>query len=902
MSRRRLRGRAVSLVPVRSPWQVRTRSIWLWVLEPWRSFGVIVALVGAMALPTTVLAAGSMFEVSAADAITQRVILDLSPESAGLYLSGVGRLERSLVGPLIEQGEASIAAIGALGETRRILVTDPAGVGPETASSDEQVEPVIGARGRLFSTAGAIDAIDVLEGSKATPGVWVSSTYAASSGFEVGDRIQLVGTSTAVPVAGIYADLWSGERSEFWQDIPSVYVPRFQRIFGQPDFELLIVDDSTLLDIAPIGRVAWHTPLRTVPASYASLVATTERYRELERSFTGSGSIGEIYRAFASDPGTPPSFLTGLPGGLEDVDRVVAGIEQPVRSATIGGTAAGVGLSILGAMFLVRRKESEYRLLASDGDGPLRFFGMAVGQFLAPAVLGVGLGLGVATLLTALLGPSHRVVATAMPWSWIIAATGLAVVLGGALTAMVATTLADGPRRPSRQLGSTWLVLSVGLTIAMWIQVGEATPGSTNALVVAFPLLGVVTGVLVVVEVLRLLMRRFRRVGSRLPLPLFLAWRSLGASDAGALLLSTALGVATGLAVLSSVLVASIDQAIEAKTETLVGGRNRVDLDGRIDAELLPDGATLVHTTNVNADGRRVTIVAIDPATFADGVTWNDAFGSTPTEVSGALDTPPTDALSAYLIGDDRFPETGDFGLNTRYPFRVIGRLASAPLAANDRTTLLINAEQLEAFAFDRFEQAVDAGLVDENEMPDVLRGYRRSVVSQLPLDRILAALDDAGASYRSVSTLDNELNKVESQSTRWAFAFLRIIATIGAIVGMGSLSLYLAERRRQRQVAAVMTARIGVSTRTNLMAAAAELIGLVVLSLLAGTTAAVLSARRIFPVFEPLPETPPRFGLALDLAPSLAAMAALLIATGVIAAAAQGFSGAKNAAGVLRG
>lgn len=901
-SHRRLRDRTVLFGPVRSPWLVRSRSTWLWMLEPWRSFGVIVALVGALALPTTVLAAGSMFNVSASDAVTQRVIGDLSSESAGLYISGVGRLDGPAIGPLIDQSEASIADIGALGETRRILVTDPTSVGFEPTSADQQVEGVIGARGRLFATTGAIDSLDIIEGSKNTPGVWVSSTYAEDSGFEIGDRIQQVGTSTAIPIAGIYADLWSGELNGFWRDLPSVYVPKFQRIFNQPDFELLIVDESLLLEVAPIGRVAWHTHLRSVPTSYASLTATVVRFGELEQSFTESGSLGDAYRAFASEPGAPPSFLTGLRGGLEDVDRVVAGIEQPVRSATIGGTAAGIGLSVLGALFVVRRKAKDYRLLASDGDGPLRFFSMAVGQFLAPAALGIGLGVAVATVLVAALGPSQRVVVSALPWTWIISATGMAVVFGGVLTATVATALTDGPRRPSGQFEATLLFLSIGLTVAMWIQVGEATPGSTNALVVAFPLVGVATGVIVVVEVLRVLMRRFRRIGSRLPLSLFLAWRSLSASDAGALLLSAALGVATGSAVLSSVLVASIDQAIEAKTETLVGGRNRVDLDGSIDARRLPEGATLLHTTGAIADGRRVAIVAIDPTTLAEGVTWNDAFGSDPDAVAGALDMPVTDAVSAYVVGDEPFPETGDFGLNTRFPFRVIGRLTSAPLAASDRTTLLINADQLEAFAINRFDEAVAAGTVAEEDRPEPLRGYRRSVVSQLPLDGILAALDDAGATYRSVYTLDNELNKVETVSTRWAFSFLRIIAMIGAIVGLGSLGLYLAERRRQREVGAVMTAQIGVSTRTSLIAAAVELIGLVALSLLAGTVAAVVSARRVFPVFEPLPETPPRFGLDLDLTTAFVAMAALLVATGLIAATVQGLASTKNAAGVLRG
>ena len=54
------------------------------------------------------------------------------------------------------------------------------------------------------------------------------------------------------------------------------------------------------------------------------------------------------------------------------------------------------------------------------------------------------------------------------------------------------------------------------------------------------------------------------------------------------------------------------------------------------------------------------------------------------------------------------------------------------------------------------------------------------------------------------------------------------------------------------------MTAQMGVRGRTNIVAAVIEMVGLAVVALVAGSVCAVVTARRVFPSFDPDPRIPP--------------------------------------------
>lgn len=899
--------------PARATWVIEVGSWASWIAQPWRSLAVIVALVGALSLPAVVLASGAMFERSSSDSIATAVIDELSPTAAGLTVTADGRLSADQFSPLATAIEARLATI------EQIEVPPPVLLGREEALAyvrdGEQLADVQW-RGQLFARAGAIDALPVIDGEPGAEGAWISEWLAAETGMTIGDLIQPFGPvdepdddtdggppAPAVPVVGIYADLWATELGPYWDDVPVGYLPRFLRVFQSPSRELIVVPESTLVGLGPIGRVDWSAPLVDSPTTYAELRALDRAYARFRSDLVRDDELVALHEDFALEPRSEPSVSSQIPAAADRVDRLIAEIEPPIRAATIGGTIAGILLSTMGAVFLVRRERRQYRLLAADGDGVLRFAGRAVAQLVAPALLAIAVGYVAALGVVAALGPSGTVDTSAIAWDDVLLATSLAVALGAAVTGVLGPRLADGLVVSIGNLDRTWVALVLGATAAMWIQVGREGGDDVNPLIVAFPLVSVVAGVVVVVMALRALLRLLRRTGHRLPLPVFIAWRALTASDAGALMLTGALGVATGFAVLSSLFVTSIDVATDAKAFTVVGAPTQVELIDPIDPELLPDESTVVRrrTTSFGDGGNQVDLVAIDPATIGV-LTWPDEFGLTADQLVAATDGPSVESIPAVVVGQRSVPTSGEFGVVQRFPYEVVASTGSVPLAAPTRPTLVMRTDVLERYGIEgTIAEGAGDGEPLATDLESPLDGFSRVLLSNRPADEVAAYLDDIGVRTRSVTSLGDALAAVDTQSTRWAFDFLRLLAAIAAVAALGSLALYLSERRAEREVTAVMTAQMGVRARTMIMAAIIELVGLVALSLAAGTLAAWVSSRRVFPSFEPNPEIPPVARLHATPGSIALIMGVLVTVVAVLGALSQRSAGNAQRARVLR-
>ena len=865
---------------------------------------MILALVGALALPAAVLSSGAMFESAASDAITIEIFGQQDPNAVGVYVSAEGILDDDSLPAFSAATEDRLSTIKGLGSAQRILITEdlrlfrPQPGGPDNSADAADAadatdpgridpdDPLPGVSGRLFSAPGAVENLQPVAGSLGRPGLWISETLAADTELGVGDSIQVGAGSVPVPVAGVYADLWTDEPNDYWSGVPTVYRPRFLHVFNEPNFELVIVDESLMRELAPLGRVAWHVPLETPPSSLAESARLAGQYRAFERSFIRDETMSERYREFVFDPALSPIFLTSLADVGTEIRSVVAILEQPIRTATLAGTAAGVLLSTMGAVFMIRRRNTEYRLLAADGDGHLRFFLRAAVQFALPSAVAVAVGSLLGLVFVRLFGPTGEATLAAVPWSTIAVVTLGACVAGAAVTAVLAVPLADGMTTQAGQVPKTWLYLLMGAAVAMWIQVGRQDAGDVNPLVVAFPFVGIVAGVAAAVAALRLALAKLRLTGRRLPLPLFLAWRALTASQTGALLLAGALGVATGVAVLSSVFVTTIESAVEAKAATVVGGASRASSLQASDAPL-PPRTTVIHRKGTGVDDEGVDVLAIEPSTFADAVTWPDEFGSNPEELIRLLGSETPGSIPAAVVNDRGLPVRGEFGLNRLFPYQVVATFDSAPLASTFRPTLVVRADVFEAFARNRYDAGLEA--VDEVEATvartlgrelvyeSPLDSYGRNAVSQLPLDELLAALDAQGRRYNEVSSAAAYRNSVSSQATRWAYDYLRVVAVIGALAALGALGLFLSERHRERVLAIVIAGQIGVRPRSLTIAGVVELVGLVLGATAAGTAAAMITGRRVFPAFEPEPGTPPTVGLVNDLTPAVTVTAVLL-------------------------
>ena len=886
---------------------VNTGSWWRWVVLPWRQPAVAVALVGAFALPALLLTSGPMFRTAASDEITVGVIDTLSPISAGLIVLGEGPFDDELLGALTGEIDARLLAIDGLGEPSLTLLSD------EVAPSAVDGRPVDAPPGRgdvrVMSRPGAAEAVEILEGDR-DGGVLVPRSLASAYDLAPGSVVTL-GTGDVV-VAGTYRDVWDGELDPFWDSLPRDMVPRFQRVFDEPTFEMVIADAATARSLGLGGRVRWEAELTEPPATWAGFRELAAEYRRFESALSRPGALATAHRVWATDPNVSPILVTAVPDAARTAAGVIAELEQPIRTATWSGTVVGLLLSTLGAIFLIRRRRSDHRLMAADGDAAWRFFVRAVVQYTAPAVIASAVGVAVGWALIRLLGPSGTATWSVVPWSGVLLVSAGAVLLAGVTSAVISIRLVDSMDEPVGAIGRTWLLVLAGVAVTMWIQVGREGGDDVNPLIVSFPFVGVVTGVLVAVGALRVALRRLRRTGRRLPTSLFLAWRALTASEAGALTLTAALGLASGLVVLSVSFVATIDAATSAKAATTTGAVSRLDTIENVDPADLPAGATVVLSFSTQVDDRTAEVLAIDPVTFADAVAWPPEFGRSAAEVVELLGTEVDGAVPAVAVAGRGTPERAEFGLQRVHPYELVGTIASAPMASPSGMTLLVRADVFEQFSRDRWENGqleidpVDQQIADmfdrDIEYTSPLDAFGDTVLSSRPLAELEAVAEERGWPVRATGSLAEQTSDVEARATRWAFDYLGLLAVIAGVVAIAVMAFYLAERRRQREVTAVMTHQIGIRQRTNVAAAVVEIVGLVVAAVAAGAIAAAVTARRVFPVFEPDPGVPPTVALIIDATTVLAVLAGTIVVVAGVAAWSQRSVSRAEQARVLRG
>lgn len=882
-----------------------------WVLLPWRQPPVAVALVGALALPVLLLTSGPMFRAAASDEITVGVLANLEPGPAGLIVQGTGPFDHERLGDLDADLESRLVAIDGLGPPTMTLLSDE--LAPASIDGKSVEQPPGPGDVRVLSRPGAAEAVEILAGAR-DGGVLVPASLATDYALEPGSRLGLGGPGGEVLVAGVYRDLWDGEADPFWSELPRDMVPRYQRVFMEPSFEMVIADEATARDLGLFGRARWEAPLTDPPSTWADFRALTAEYERLESALSRNGELGDAYRAWAAEPEAPPTIVTALPDAERSAARLVAELEQPIRTATWSGTVAGLLLSTLGALFLIRRRRSDHRLMAADGDAAWRFFGRAVAQYVLPAVAAVVVGVTLGWAMIRFLGPSGTATWSVVPWSGVAVVSLVAVALAALTSAIISVRLVDAMERPVGGIGGTWLLVLAGVATSMWIQVGRERTDDVNPLIVSFPFVGVATGVLVAVAALRLALRRLRRTGRRLPTPFFLAWRALTASETGALSLTASLGLASGLVVLSVSFVETIDAATEAKAATTAGAASRLDTIENVDVADLPSGSTVVLSFPTRIGEQAAEVLAIDPVTFADAVAWPDQFGRSAAEVVDLLDAETSGAVPAVAVAVEgrAVPPRGEFGLQRVFPYEVVGTVASAPMASSTGLTLLVRADVFEAFARDRWEDGdeaidpVDQQVADtlgrDIEYVSPLDGFGDTVLSNRPLEEIVAVAEELGWPIRATVTLDGQTSDVDARATRWAFDYLGLLALVAGVVAVAVLAFYLAERRRQREVTAVMTHQMGIGDGTSVAAAVVEIVGLVIAAVAAGAIAAAVTARRVFPVFEPDPDVPPTIALIVDVTTVTLVLAGAIVLVGLVAAWSQRSVSRTEQARVLRG
>lgn len=882
----------------------RRAGWWRWIVRPWRSAGLILALIASFALPAFMAASADVFLVSASDSITRQV-LDDHPTGLDVTVVAGGQLTRTGVADLDTAMRSQLDRVGRLGDPRRIVYAD---LSLQRPAPDRQTpaEAIIGSGARFIASDGAIDSLDVIEGDRSVEGVWISERVSQQLELPAGTLIS-VNDSTPLPIAGVFANLWEGERDPYWDDLPPAFVPRFSAVFAGPLDETMIVPESVLFSLGADGLVRWDAEMTERPDSYAELSTQAGRTRGIERSYTESPEVAGALAGFTGAGGPTPTLATDVFDLRDEIDGIVAELDQPIATAAIGGIVLGLLITAAGALFAVRKRVTEVRLLRADGDAAWRFAARAVAQFAAPAALGAVLGVAAAWLLVAVPGGGARPSADVIDVGSIVQVAMIGLGVAAVTTGVAASRVLHAQQSMVGSLRLAWFLPVVGVAAAAWIQVGaEGDSAEVDLLVISFPLVGLVAGVGLVVLAAQWLMHRVHRSGSSLPPAMFLAWRRITSADSSAVLLSAALGIALGLIIFSSSLVAGLDTASAAKATTAVGGVTQVRVDSLPDAEL-PEDTTVVLalSTRLTIGRDPVTVLAIDPATYAAGVSWHPTFGASAAEVVAALEQPVEADVASVAAGQfSVVPEAG-FGTSDVTSFEVVDTVDAAPLTSKVARTLLVSADQVEAVAQRKHEAARPIDMAAD-EWADQFRSpllrARPVLISQLDRASLATFLDDNGVSVEELVTLTERRDLVGNRAARWTFEYVSLLAVIAGLAALGTLFFYLSEQRANRQLSTVMAERMGLRRRTAAVAAVGEVLGLVVVAFVAGTSVGLVVATRLFDRFEPDPRLAPNVGLDAPWA-LVGAIATVATVTVVLAALInQWLAGRRTYAEVLRG
>jgi putative ABC transport system permease protein len=362
--------------------------------------------------------------------------------------------------------------------------------------------------------------------------------------------------------------------------------------------------------------------------------------------------------------------------------------------------------------------------------------------------------------------------------------------------------------------------------------------------------------------------------------------------------------VTLGLAVFSTLLIDSFETATAAKTTTVVGGESSARLEGA--PAVLPERSTVIRTsrTRLSVGGRSVTVLAIDPDTYAAGVSWHPRFGSSPTAVVEALEQDVAADVAVVVAGSGPVPPSGAFGADTVLTYDVVGEVDSAPLATVGTPTILVSADALEEVGRRRHEAQrppeVDAETWADEYVP-LLAGYGRTLVSQLDGATLAQQLERQDARFSEVVTAAEQRDSLDDRAARWTFVHLRLLAVVSAMAALGALVFYLSEQQAARELASVLLDRMGLPRRSAVLSTVLEVLGLAAVAFAAAGLAAVALADRAFPRFEPDPTIPPAAGLQPGTLPILAVGLGAALAVALLALGVQLAAGRRRLDEVLR-
>jgi putative ABC transport system permease protein len=888
----------------------------LWRKAPFvlRRFpGVLASLVAAAALLALAAAASPLFVSASASAAVGDELDRLTLFGAGVYATMTGPVAPDDVEAA---GNPTFAERTAALEDATVDTPHLGGIvstilGPEISAAGEGRDD-LGVR--LLARTDALDHVTKVEGGG--EGVWIADTTAEELGIRPGDELRLgLGTTprdATVRVAGVYRALFLDPHTPYWRSLETDIYPQPPEFGTPPTF--VIADEATITDFATelgVERVdyLWEFPLDT---QALSLGEAERAAADLERLGAALGPEGgPLAELFACDhcfPQRRVEYTTGMPRAVRAAKESAGTVRGPVDLlANAGSLVALIVVGAVGAFSLARRRV-ENTVLVARGTGPASAGTRTALEGLLPVLAGTVLGVAVAYLVVAGVGPNGAIdrdgVVDALRAAGIRVPAALLLLglVGGIWFARLAKS-GDAHRRRLPVIPWELPVLAVAAFCLYQLVTGDAFSAAEDGGVaqpspylLLFPifLLAGVAGL--GARGLRRLVRRWRARSARSSEAVFLATHRLGAARLLLVLLVTASALALGMFVYAETVVSSYRATVRAASFLGTGSdvRGWTSFDRDVPTDL---GVPVTKVTQLSGNGvvklgnLPVDLLAIDAETLPATVYWNDSYASVPlaqivtelTEGGGSL---PVMLLGGGLDGDQMLT----IGEGDTLPVDVVEHPRAFPGMSRRGATVVVDT--------DAFEAAADeAGL----NSPLNSASARTQLWAKGETARTLRLLENSIARPYPLFTAEEARNRPETVAFTRTFAFLEALGLAAGLLALVGLVVYLQVRQRGRVVAFGLARRMGLTARTHRRALALEL-GLAVLTaFVLGLGTALVAARVVMTEVEPLASISPVPLFEPPYLYAALALGVLALVTVAGAALASRAAGRANLAEVLR-
>jgi len=374
----------------------------------------------------------------------------------------------------------------------------------------------------------------------------------------------------------------------------------------------------------------------------------------------------------------------------------------------------------------------------------------------------------------------------------------------------------------------------------------------------ALPVFGLAAIAAVLVRPARWLFARARRGGQRLGPAALLGWRRLGADAGLHALLTGATILAVGAGLVAGSVMRTVDRSVEDKATTFLGSDLRVITAAE---PVIPPSmaATAVSRANARSGDIAVTILGIDPDSFASAVYWHeDSSDYALAELLNVLQVDDMEGapLPAVLVGGRLtapvFTTDGDaVGVD----LNIIATADSFPGKAGE-PLLVVNREALAA-----------------DEVPTAQEIWLRD-----PPPGAVDGLAASGNTVRGSQTVAGVFDPAGTDALRWSLGVLwpfAALVVIGVLVAAGIL---LGWRRPDRRSGWAMRPPIGEPRREECLATLVALGIPVAVGTVIGGLSGWGVAHLVVDGLDTVDSMDPRAAFAVDLVPALVVVLALVV------------------------